>query len=84
MKKCFSFEILFWGLCHVTYASVTIFLYLAVAAAELDYFETCGFLLLRHNIDYVLQTCFHLLRLLVVRSSVFDSFFCLLRNTVKP
>ena len=60
-----------------------IFHYLAVAVTELDYFETCGFFLLRHNADYVLQTCFHLLRHLV-RSSVFDSFFCLLRNSVKP
>ena len=29
--------------------SVTIFHYLAVAVAELNYFETRGFLLLRHN-----------------------------------
>ena len=63
--------------------TVTIFHYLAVAIAELDYFETCGFLLLRHNCDYVLQTCFHVLRHFV-RSSVFNSFFCLLRNSVKP
>ena len=63
--------------------AVTIFHYLAVAVAELDYIETCGFLLLRHNPDYVLQTYFRLLRHLV-RSSVFDSFFCLLRYCVKP
>ena len=31
---------------------VTILHYLAVAVAELDYFETCGFLLLRHNADF--------------------------------
>ena len=58
---------------------VTIFHYLAVAVAELDYFETCDFLLLCHNADYVLQTCFRAFRRLV-RSSVFDSFFCLLRT----
>ena len=63
--------------------AVTIFHYLAVAVAELDYFETCGFLLLRHTADYVWQTCFHLLRHLV-RSSVFDSFFRLVRNCVIP
>ena len=51
--------------------SVTIFHYLAAAIAELDYFETCGFLLLHHNVDYVLRTCFRLLRHFV-RSSVFD------------
>ena len=62
---------------------VMIFHYLAVAVAKLDYFETCGFLLLRHNADYVLQTCFHLLHHLV-RSSLFDSFFGLLHNSVKP
>ena len=56
--------------------TVMIFHYLAVAVAELNYFETCGFLLLRHNPDYVLQTCFGVLCDLV-RSSVFDSFFCL-------
>ena len=50
---------------------VTIFHYLTVAVAELDYFETCGFPVLRHNADYVLQTCFHLLRHLV-HSRVFD------------
>ena len=38
--------------------TVTIFHYLAVATVELDYFETGGFFLLRHNVDYVLQTCF--------------------------
>ena len=54
--------------------SVAIFHYLAIAVAELDYFETCGFVLLRHNADYVLQDCFRALRHLV-RSSVFDSFF---------
>ena len=54
--------------------TVTIFHYLAIAVAELDYFETSGFLLFRHNADYVLQTCFHLLRHLV-GSSLFDSFF---------
>ena len=57
--------------------------YLAVAVAELDYFGTCGFLLLRRNANYVLRTCFYLLRHLV-RSGVFDPFFCLLRNCVKP
>ena len=67
----------------IALCSVTIFHYLAVAVAELDYFGTRGFLLLRHNADYVLQTCFHLLRH-VVRSSVFDSFFCLSPNSVKP
>ena len=61
--------------------NVTIFNYVAVVAAELDYFETCGFLLLGYNADYVLQTCFHVLRYLV-RSSEFDSLFCLLRNCV--
>ena len=60
---------------------VTISHYLAVAVAELDYFETCGFLLLRHNADNILQTCFHAL-CHVVCSSVFDSFFCLLRNSL--
>ena len=54
--------------------TVTIFHYKAVAVAELDYFETCGFLLLRHNANYVLQPYFRLLRHLV-RSTVFDSFF---------
>ena len=39
--------------------TVTIFHYLAVAVAELAYFETCGFPFVRHNVDYVLQTCFH-------------------------
>ena len=77
--SCFhlNFLIVYHKMC------VTICHYLAVAAAELDYFEICGFLLLRHNVDYVLQTCFCALRHLV-RSSVFDSFFCLLRNCVKP
>ena len=70
---------------YLRWVVVTIFHYLAVAVAELDYFETCGFRLLRHNVDYVLQTCFRLLRHLV-RSSVFDSFFflLLLRNYAKP
>ena len=62
------------------YRIVTIFHYLAVTVAELDCFETCGFLLLRHNVNYVLQTCFRALRHLVP-SSVFDSFF-LLHNSV--
>ena len=44
------------------------FHYLAVDVVELNYFETCGFLLLRHN---VLQTCFRLLCHLV-RSCMFD------------
>ena len=37
---------------------VTTFHYLAVAVVELDYHKTCGFLLLRHNVDYVLRACF--------------------------
>ena len=60
--------------CVNTWVCATIFHYLAVAATKLDYFETCGFLVLRHNADYVLQTCFRLLRHLV-RFSVFDAFF---------
>ena len=36
----------------------TIFHYLAVAVAKLEYFETCGFLLLRHNVDYILENLF--------------------------
>ena len=63
--------------------SVTIFHYLAVAVAEFNYFETCGFLLLLRNVDYVLQTCFRLLHRLV-RARVFDLSYCLLRNSVKP
>ena len=53
---------------------VTIFHYLAVALAEVDYFKTCGLFLLRHSVDYVLQTCFRALRHLV-RFRMFDSFF---------
>ena len=49
----------------LAYLGVTIFHYLAVAVVELDYFETCGFLLLRHHADYVLQSCFRALRHLV-------------------
>ena len=45
-------------MCSCNLMNVTIFHYLAVATVELDYFETCGFLLFRHNVDYVLQTCF--------------------------
>ena len=73
----------FFMLTFYGFGIATIFHYLAVTVGDLNYFETCGFLLLRHNADYVLQTCFRLLRHLV-RSSVFDLFFCLLRNSVKP
>ena len=40
----------------VFWVDVTIFYYLAVAVVELEYFETCGFHLLRHNDNYVLRT----------------------------
>ena len=67
---------------HNILDSVTIFRYLAVAVAELDYFETRDVFLLHLNADFVLQTCFRALRYLV-RFSVFDSFFSFVAQLCK-
>ena len=61
---------------------VTIISLFSSCCSRIGYFETCGFLLLRHDANYILQTCFVCC---AIWSDLACSihFFCLSRNCVK-